>query len=50
MILGVIVHNSLTILTMLARRTKLNIIDEYYNQIEKKIKSNHYLSCIKYKT
>jgi len=32
----VIVHNPLTILTELAKNTKLNKINEYYNQIEKK--------------
>jgi len=34
----VTVNNPLTILTMLAKKTKLNKIDEYYDQIKKKLK------------
>jgi len=32
----VIVHSPLSILTMLAKRVKLDKIDEYYDQIEQK--------------
>jgi len=53
----VTVYIPLIILTLLAKRTKLNKIDEYYDQIEKenknritlkklkrKLRTNHYLS------
>jgi len=36
---AVTVHNLLTILTVLVKRTKMNKIDKYYDQIENKIKS-----------